>query len=582
MCGAPLAVATGASNAVICQRSDAVLIAADCRPYSDSPEVDLTGPDAEPDRIEGDFAVAIWNRTEGTLALWRDPMGIRPLFHATGPEGTFAFCSLPLPLVDAGFASGAPQLRPLLGVQMAQYWPGSQTMLQGIRRVPHGHCVTFSNGALSTRRYAVLQSDRQAARRSPEDNAIAACRLLSQAVRRRLPQTGPVASQCSGGLDSSALTVLAANHLAPEGREVLACCAAAPERDGLDRRDGLQNVHSLVQSTPGTTLFAAEHQRPEATWAAPMRRDAPTHATGTADPMNAMFAEAAARGIPMLLSGFGGDETISSGGLGEAADALARLHLPDLLRAARKLARIEGKSPWQVVARDVANRMLSPRARTRVRRWFGADADPMDRLAAYLTPEGHRLIGGPSTPWRSEAGRRAKLDDGRLAQNAEYMAIFAAKYGISVAFPFLDRDLVAFSLGLPADVLTRDGERRWLMRRAMQGVLPEMIRTEAEKIVSDNGALPGFAAIREQLLGEIDRLSGTVAARYFDLDRMRRDIEALPTYEAALAEAQANTEAGRRTSVLPLLFTSALPLAQFLAQNEGTEDGTPEDQDTAS
>ena len=161
--------------------------------------------------LNGMFAFVIWDAERKTLFLARDRMGVKPLYYAQTAEA-LVFASE----IKSIFASGiiTPRAREeafaeyLLFRQVA----GPDTMFRGIRSLPPGCTMTVQEGQARVSRY---WSPRPPADRPSMtfDEAVAGlAELLDDSVRLRLISDVPVGTFCSGGVDSSLVTALAARR----------------------------------------------------------------------------------------------------------------------------------------------------------------------------------------------------------------------------------------------------------------------------------------------------------------------------------------------------------------------------------
>jgi asparagine synthase (glutamine-hydrolysing) len=159
--------------------------------------------------LNGMFAFAIWDSARRTLFLARDRMGVKPLYYAELPDA-FLFASE----IKSLFASGmiAPHCREeaLTEYFIFRQVAGPDTLFRGVKSLPPGCTMTVHNGRACIRRY---WSPRPAADRPPIPLAEARetfAELLQDSVRLRLISDVPVGTFCSGGVDSSLVTALAA------------------------------------------------------------------------------------------------------------------------------------------------------------------------------------------------------------------------------------------------------------------------------------------------------------------------------------------------------------------------------------
>ncbi len=166
-------------------------------------------------RFYGMFALALWDMRKKTLFLARDRFGIKPLYYALdGVRLRFAST------VQALLAGGGVDTR-LDPVAMHHHFtlhsvvPAPRTILQGVKKLPPAHTMTFNmTGEVKLIRYWQLAATRPASELSEEDWLGAMRAVLKRAVERhRLASDVPVGILLSGGLDSSLLVGLLADHV---------------------------------------------------------------------------------------------------------------------------------------------------------------------------------------------------------------------------------------------------------------------------------------------------------------------------------------------------------------------------------
>jgi asparagine synthase (glutamine-hydrolysing) len=159
--------------------------------------------------LNGMFAFAIWDADRRSLFLARDRMGVKPLYYAETPEA-FVFGSE----IKALFASGqvAPRCR---DEALAEYLvfrqvAGSNTLFEGIKSLPPGCTMTIRQGRACVQRYWSPLPTPEGPRVSVGEAGESLAALLRDSVRMRLVSDVPVGTFCSGGIDSSLVTALAA------------------------------------------------------------------------------------------------------------------------------------------------------------------------------------------------------------------------------------------------------------------------------------------------------------------------------------------------------------------------------------
>ncbi len=158
------------------------------------------------ERLEGMFALAIWDRSKRQLLLARDPLGIKPLYYREEGNRLWFASEAKALLLDPNYQS---ELDPaaLAAFLSFLYIPAPQTAFKGIKKLCPGEALTFRNGSTRLHRYwrppVVDQwiSD-------PRDAAARVIEALEETIKRHLMSDVPLGVFLSSGLDSSSIVAL--------------------------------------------------------------------------------------------------------------------------------------------------------------------------------------------------------------------------------------------------------------------------------------------------------------------------------------------------------------------------------------
>lgn len=164
-------------------------------------------------RLNGQFAIALWDQRQCSLILARDRLGVRPIYYTTNGK-TLLFASE----AKALFAHPGikAELDPVSLAQVFTFWTtiSPRSSFRNIQSVPPGHYVTIKNDAVRVSQYWKLDMALNSEiPKSLDDAANKLHTLLDDAVRLRLRSDVPVGAYLSGGLDSSSITALASRHI---------------------------------------------------------------------------------------------------------------------------------------------------------------------------------------------------------------------------------------------------------------------------------------------------------------------------------------------------------------------------------
>jgi asparagine synthase (glutamine-hydrolysing) len=497
-------------------------------------------------RLNGIFALAIWDPRVGELTLARDRFGVKPLYYRIDDDG-LTFASEVKAMIAGGYRPDDIDSK-ALHRYLAYLWvPGPRTMFPGVKKLEPASCMIWRAGVVTVDEYwrPQFEPDRGA---DPRELADELRERLLAAVRRQLRSDVPLGMFLSGGLDSTALLALAS--CVSEAPPRCYTIAFRTEDAVLEQSADDARFAALAAQTYGAELERIEVEPkivdllPKVIW----HLDEPV-----ADPAaiaTLLISEAARPSSTVLLSGQGADEIFAGYRvyqmqrwaelLAALPSGLASRVVPGVLDRARPHAgSIPGVHEGFMLAVDRYVRKLAA----------GASLPPDERWAFYrayftdqelfdlYTPELRAELAGESA-WSEhlayvrEAPARDYLDKTLYADwktflpelNLTYCDKLSMAASVETRVPFLDNEIVDFMCTVPPDLKLRGTQSKYLFRRAVKDLVPA-------EIIHRRKA--GFGApIRTWLRGELremvdDLLSPErVAARgYFDATKIRAMIE---------------------------------------------------------
>ncbi|MEZ4426715.1 MAG: asparagine synthase (glutamine-hydrolyzing) [Nannocystaceae bacterium] len=489
-------------------------------------------------RLDGIFALALWDAPARRLLLARDGLGVKPLYYSELPGGGLVFASELKALLCC------PQLprtldKVALHHHLAFLWaPAPRTMLEGVRKLEPGAALVVEDGRVRGRLcFYELPSPRVTARRPRAELAAAVREEVAAAVERQLVSDVPVGAFLSGGLDSSAVVAM----MARAGVSDLRCYSIGfgePDLDGAPA--DLPFARQVARHVPGVRLCEL---RVDPTMIDHLERTLYHLDEPQADPapINTLLIAKAARedGIKVLLSGTGGDD-VFSGYRRHQALALERLfrRIPAPLR--HRLARWARGLPPRTAWRRRAGKLLANLDLTpgdRLLAQFLWSSEPLrrslytDALAAELrdvdtlAPLRATLAALDGVDAPLERALRLELRHFLADHNLNYTDKAAMAEGVEVRVPLLDRALVELAATIPPEEKLRGGVAKAIFKTAMEPVLPRAIITRPKT---------GFGApvrgwIRGRLRERVDDLLSPSALRdrgLFNPDAVTRLIAA--------------------------------------------------------
>lgn len=448
--------------------------------------------EACPKHLLGDFAFALWDQANGCLLIVRDQIGIAPLFYFPIPGGLIFASDL---RALAAHSEGPRELDPVAVVHHlrdAQYVLPHTTYLAGVRRLPPGHLLRVTATGYGEQRY--WSPDQVPKLSLPNADAYAQRlrELFQQAVACRLRTLHPVGAHLSGGLDSTSIALEAQRQLTVRGEGLAGVYTWLPELRPQDHPEAPEyGAARRAEAALGMRAEAVD-LTPEAL-RLELARDIALEGFTNLWYESLVRRKAQGRSIRTLLSGWGGDEVVSSGSNGYAAELFWRgrwIRLARLIAArAKQLTEALGTGrPWRRALGLLYRQVLLPSLpATLFQRWPGTRLGPLPGFDPR-DPACIALQGQLSPPWQIQRpiGKRAEmiraLTAGHLQDRIETWAAQGAQDGIQYAYPLLDRRLIEFCLGAPPELFVHPSHSRGLFRAAMDGLLPENIRLASVKL----------------------------------------------------------------------------------------------------
>ncbi|WP_433800575.1 asparagine synthase (glutamine-hydrolyzing) [Actinomycetospora sp. CA-084318] len=463
------------------------------------------------ERLNGMFAFALWDVREDALYLVRDRMGIKPLYYYPTPDGVL-FGSEPKAILAHPRAEAVMDLDGLREVLSHVKTPGHGGY-RGMHEVRPGSLVRIRREGLSIRRYWQLEALEHT---DDQETSVAHVReLLDDIVHRQLISDVPLCSLLSGGLDSSAITALAAQQLKAQGGGPVRSFsvdfvgyedsfAADPMRDTPDGPYVRELAEFVKADHEAITLSNDDLMNPDARAAVLRARDLPL-SLGDMD-----------TSLYLLFKAIRGRSTVALSG--ESADE------------------VFGGYRWFHDA-EAVNADTFP--------WMAGRIGPMDHsrsffdegLLAELDLPGYidqsyrdALAEVPHVDGVSATERRMRevcyLHLTRFVQilldRKDRMSMAS---GLEVRVPFCDHRLVQYVFNTPWSLKTFDGREKSLLRAAAKDVLPASI-VERVKSPYPSTQDPAYEkAVRGDLADLIADTAAPVRS-LIDVDKVRDAIDA--------------------------------------------------------
>ncbi|MBI4497989.1 MAG: asparagine synthase (glutamine-hydrolyzing) [Chloroflexi bacterium] len=449
--------------------------------------------DACVDRLNGMFAFALWDGRRERLLLARDRAGIKPL-HYLEREGRLAFGSELKALLALPWVPRALDPAALQEYLLYEHVPGPRTIFRGIRKLPPGYLLTYDRSGLRLRQYwdfDLAQSEAALARPVAEWRA-AFLEALERAVRMEMVSDVPLGVFLSGGIDSSAVTVMAARAL-PQVKTF----SIAFEDPTFDE----SRYARLVARHLGTDhheLTLAPRQMWELV---PGIMDILDEPLGDSSLIPTYLLSRFAReSVTVALGGDGGDELLAGYSTLQAhrlAGAYRLLPAGLRQRVIRPLVERLPVSMNNLSLDFRAKRFVAGAeapAPDRHHRWLGSFTP--EELALLVRPEVRQAANGATgSPYHAAEALFAACRAGDELNRVLYLDMklyldtdiltkvdrASMACSLETRVPLLNAVMLDLAARMPLDLKLRGLTRKFILREAMKGMLPQEILARGKK-----------------------------------------------------------------------------------------------------
>lgn len=438
-------------------------------------------------KLNGQFAFAIYDRRDGTLFLARDQFAICPLFY-TVVDGFLIFASEIKAILQH---PSVPRAVNLTGLDQVLSLPGAispQTLFRNIHSLPSGHFLVVKNGDVSVREYWDLDYPLASDATDGEPESYYADTLrarLEQSVRYRLQADVPVGFFLSGGLDSSLIAALI-RQVSPDVQRHSFSISFSEEKlcEAKYQRLVADSVGSIHHEIPFNDADIALRLKD-----AVYHSECPLKETYNTASL-ALSRETRNNGVTVVLNGEGSDELFAGyvgyrfdkGRNGNAKSQDLETILGDEIREKfwgdRDFYYEKDEYPF----REVKQALYAPDVSARLNEFDCANFPVVNK---------DRLRGRHVLHKRSYLDFKLRLGHHLIADHGDRMTMANS---IEARYPFLDIDLVEFCTRIPPELKLHGFTEKYILKKAAGNLIPRAV-VEREKF---GFVAPGSPALLQQ------------------------------------------------------------------------------------
>lgn len=428
------------------------------------------------ERFRGMFAFAIWDAGKRELFIARDRLGVKPLYYLQRDSRLF-FASEIKAFKEAGLTSNELDAGAVNLYFTFRFTPGEQTVLKDVKRLQPGHYLVWKNGDIRIEKYWDIELDEDPAsseRRPAEEYVEEFLDIFREAVRLRMVSDVPVGAYLSGGLDSSFIVGIMAGMME---RPVSTFSVGFPGGADESPYSSLVADHFHTDHHLLNVRANAVDVIPDVIW----HLDEPLSDAATIPTY--LMSQVTKKEVTVILSGEGADEQL--GGY----DKYKALYYPHLFRNTYPKFLFKAFSGY-FHGHPKTHRAVE---------YLGNLNDPSlayVRFNSVFLPEERKGLFS-SGELREEVSKQRELevvrkyidrkgdflnrlllldlktwlpDDLLLKNDKMTMA-----HAVEARTPFLDHKLVEFLIKVPPSLKLHWFREKYLLRRAMAGIVPDEI-----------------------------------------------------------------------------------------------------------
>ncbi|MEL7610719.1 MAG: asparagine synthase (glutamine-hydrolyzing) [Bacillota bacterium] len=449
------------------------------------------GPDCAA-RLNGIFSFGIWNSLEESLFLCRDPLGVKPLYWAQR-SGALIFASeLKALLAHPGVSPEIDEdgICELIGLGPAHSLASG--VFRGVNQLPAAHYLIRTREKTDVKEYWTLREEEHAL--TAEETAREIRALLFDAIERQLVADVPLCTFLSGGLDSSAISAIAACEFARMGKTLDTFSIEYQENQKFYKANDFQPtaddafIEAMAEHIESRHHRVVLNNRDLALALADATRANDLPGMADIDSSLLLFCREVRERATVALSGECADEIFGG--------------YPWYVR--RDLAYAD-TFPWSGAVSERAALLSKERSGVKLRDYVQSQYDQ----ALKSTPV------SPDAPAEQKAFRQlfylnVKWFMNTLLTRKDRMSMATS---LEVRVPFADHRLVQYAYNIPRDMLFYGGREKGLLRKALEGVLPKpvLLRKKSpypktfhpQYVEAVCSMMDGFLCDRETRLGEI-------------------------------------------------------------------------------
>jgi asparagine synthase (glutamine-hydrolysing) len=485
--------------------------------------------------IYGDFSFAIWDKEKREIFCARDHMGIKPFLYYF-QDNYFVFSTELKSIVKLALVQTEIDQIHLRNKCIGAGNNPVSTSWKNIVRLSGANTLSFSPAGIIITQYWKPAYKRDKTIKTEEQSAEELRRILEKVIADHTRSIGGIGVPLSGGLDSSTIACLAARKMAAEGKQLITASSVLhPEFSEPAIKDEMEYIQTVLQqekNIEATFIYNTDFE----------------FITNLEDKFNrhfttvnyfyyvdeGLYKQFSNKSVHRVLSGFLGDLTTSNRIIYPLPILLLTGRIASFFNYCRIIQKKSG-SNWQTFIKFNILKPVMPLFLLKLRYKLKGRIAPwnIDNLPLIVSnDEKKELERKKLTRYGKQFSYSSNIT--KYIWPAPWEPIEedwdcgCSHYKLEMTYPLLDRRVVEFLMRIPVEHFYSNGQKRGLIRNAMQAILPEKIRERKDK----NSYSPGYHQVAQKYLSEINLLLKNVKltnrmANTINTDKMNIQLENL-------------------------------------------------------
>lgn len=488
-----------------------------------------------PNYLDGDFTFIIANLKKNSIFFVRDHFGKKPLYYYLKNEVLIISSEIKSILTQKDLQINIDEryIADTLSIIKSEY---NRTVYKEIKKLPPAHYCILKNGKPEFKKYWTLEVQKEID--LPDEEILKKFKkLFTDSIFNCTDSNNKLGAELSGGIDSSSIVAVAnqfskistfSHILDDEYLEKVH--PFGDERNYIQEVTSfldIQNKHFIYSNSQGV-LNSLKSSLTEFGYLSQQSFSAFSEQ---------LYKKAHEEGVDVLLSGFGGDEAITSK-IGNYCEELAQNGQWQKLKQELKKKNNNNFQYYKSYTKYLLKIRFTKiynflKKENPITPWkekkfetlaINKDFENAFNIKSrYLNLFTHEC-------WKStQEINIERITHSHVSQRLEYCNSFARKYGIEYRYPFLDKNLIEFYLSIPLRLKLNCSAKRCVIRESLKGLLPDTIRLRTDKSGSTIPSVFARMIQDKHLIAEIIKQakSNRIITKFIDLNQFEIWFESL-------------------------------------------------------